>query len=88
MSEVAEIEKEVVKKEREPLFSKKNKKLITDPLDDNNPVTIQVLGICSALAEQPCNHSSIRNLFCISSYCSDDAIRCNVCCSVVCIGVG
>lgn len=51
MSEVAEIElEEVVKKEREPLFSKKNKKLITDPLDDNNPVTIQVLGICSALA--------------------------------------
>ncbi len=50
MSEVAELEKEVVKKEREPLFSKKNKKLITDPLDDNNPVTIQVLGICSALA--------------------------------------
>ncbi len=37
-------------KTREPLFSKKNKKLITSPLDDNNPVTIQVLGICSALA--------------------------------------
>ena len=37
-------------KEREPLFSKKNKKLITDPLDENNPVTIQVLGICSALS--------------------------------------
>ena len=35
---------------REPLFSKKNKKLVTDPLTDNNPVTIQVLGICSALA--------------------------------------
>lgn len=34
----------------EPLFSKKNKKLITDPLTDNNPVTVQVLGICSALA--------------------------------------
>jgi len=34
----------------EPLFSKKNKKLVTDPLTDNNPVTIQVLGICSALA--------------------------------------
>ena len=50
MSEVAEIEKTVEKKQREPLFSKKNKKLITDPLDDNNPVTIQVLGICSALA--------------------------------------
>jgi len=37
-------------KEKEPLFSKKNKKLMTDPLGDNNPVTIQVLGICSALA--------------------------------------
>lgn len=37
-------------KTKEPLFSKKNKKLITDPLSDDNPVTIQVLGICSALA--------------------------------------
>ena len=35
---------------KEPLFSKKNRKLITDPLSDNNPVTVQVLGICSALA--------------------------------------
>ena len=34
----------------EPLFSKKNRKLVTDPLTGNNPVTIQVLGICSALA--------------------------------------
>ena len=52
MSETAEIsvKKTEIKKEREPLFSKKNKKLITDPLDENNPVTIQVLGICSALA--------------------------------------
>ena len=32
------------------LISKKNKKLLTDPLDDNNPITVQVLGICSALA--------------------------------------
>ncbi len=38
------------KEPKEPLFSKKNKKLVTDPLTDNNPVTIQVLGICSALA--------------------------------------
>ena len=36
--------------EKEALLSKKNKKLITDPLDSNNPVTVQVLGICSALA--------------------------------------
>lgn len=34
----------------EPLFSKKNRKLVTEPLSDNNPITIQVLGICSALA--------------------------------------
>ena len=34
----------------EPLFSKKNKALITNPLNKINPVTIQVLGICSALA--------------------------------------
>jgi Na+-transporting NADH:ubiquinone oxidoreductase subunit D len=39
---------DVVKKE--PLFSKKNKKLITDPLNDSNPISVQVLGICSALA--------------------------------------
>ncbi|MDA9663564.1 NADH:ubiquinone reductase (Na(+)-transporting) subunit D [bacterium] len=35
---------------KEALFSKKNIKLIKDPLDDNNPITVQVLGICSALA--------------------------------------
>lgn len=35
---------------KEPLFSKKNKRLVTEPLSDNNPVTVQVLGICSALA--------------------------------------
>ncbi len=32
------------------LLSKKDAKLITDPLADNNPITVQVLGICSALA--------------------------------------
>ena len=32
------------------LLSKKDAKLILDPLADNNPITIQVLGICSALA--------------------------------------
>jgi Na+-transporting NADH:ubiquinone oxidoreductase subunit D len=47
MSEVADKNK---KAPSEPLFSKKNRKLISDPLLDNNPITIQVLGICSALA--------------------------------------
>ncbi|MDA0309572.1 MAG: NADH:ubiquinone reductase (Na(+)-transporting) subunit D [Bacteroidetes bacterium] len=37
-------------KERKPLFTAKDRKLITDPLDDDNPITVQVLGICSALA--------------------------------------
>ncbi len=39
-----------IKVPKEGLFSKKNKKLITDPLNDSNPITVQVLGICSALA--------------------------------------
>lgn len=42
--------KEPAVKEAEPLFGKKEQKLITDPLNDNNPITVQVLGICSALA--------------------------------------
>lgn len=37
-------------KEKEALFSKRRKKFVTDPLNDDNPITIQVLGICSALA--------------------------------------
>lgn len=36
--------------EKEALFSKKNTKLLIDPLNESNPVTVQVLGICSALA--------------------------------------
>lgn len=38
------------KEPKEPLFSAKNKRLLYDPLNDNNPITVQVLGICSALA--------------------------------------
>jgi len=34
----------------EPLFSKKNKVVFKDPLIENNPIAVQVLGICSALA--------------------------------------
>jgi Na+-transporting NADH:ubiquinone oxidoreductase subunit D len=36
--------------EKEPLFSPKNRKLIFNPLSKENPITVQVLGICSALA--------------------------------------
>jgi len=38
------------KKPAEALLSKRRRKLVSDPLIDDNPVTIQVLGICSALA--------------------------------------
>ena len=38
------------KSPKEPLFSQKNKRLLFDPLNNDNPITVQVLGICSALA--------------------------------------
>lgn len=37
-------------KEKTPFFSAKNLKLLTSPLGQNNPITVQILGICSALA--------------------------------------
>ena len=36
--------------EKEPIFSVKNLKLLTSPFGQNNPITVQILGICSALA--------------------------------------
>jgi Na+-transporting NADH:ubiquinone oxidoreductase subunit D len=36
--------------EKEPIFSARNFKLFTAPLSNENPITVQVLGICSALA--------------------------------------
>lgn len=41
---------QVAKKESAISFGKKERKLLVDPLNDNNPITVQVLGICSALA--------------------------------------
>ena len=41
---------EQVVKKAEPLLSKRRKRLINDPLNEDNPITVQVLGICSALA--------------------------------------
>lgn len=38
------------KNEKEPTFSAKNLRLLTEPFGRNNPITVQVLGICSALA--------------------------------------
>ncbi|MGK7395590.1 MAG: NADH:ubiquinone reductase (Na(+)-transporting) subunit D [Candidatus Cyclobacteriaceae bacterium M3_2C_046] len=47
---VGTVDKPEVKKAAEPLFSKRRKRFVTDPLNDDNPITVQVLGICSALA--------------------------------------
>ena len=44
------LEQPVEKVASEAIFSKRRRKFVMDPLDDDNPVTIQVLGICSALA--------------------------------------
>ncbi|MFH1319843.1 MAG: NADH:ubiquinone reductase (Na(+)-transporting) subunit D [Bacteroidota bacterium] len=41
---------DLLKERKEPLFSKKNRRLLSEPLDDTNPITVMVLGICSALA--------------------------------------
>lgn len=48
MAETTAVQEQV--KERQPLFGRAERKLLTDPLNDNNPITVQVLGICSALA--------------------------------------
>lgn len=49
MAETATVQ-EAGTRTSEPLFGKKERALVTDPLNDNNPITVQVLGICSALA--------------------------------------
>ncbi|MEP2770747.1 MAG: NADH:ubiquinone reductase (Na(+)-transporting) subunit D [Fulvivirga sp.] len=43
-------EEKVVKQPSEGLLSKRRKRLMSDPLNEDNPITVQVLGICSALA--------------------------------------
>jgi len=52
MSAEAEVlDKPIEKSEpSEAPLSKRRKRIITDPLNDDNPITVQVLGICSALA--------------------------------------
>ena len=47
---MATTQKAGLAEKKEPVFGKNEKILLTDPLLDNNPITIQVLGVCSALA--------------------------------------
>ncbi|MEQ8924363.1 MAG: NADH:ubiquinone reductase (Na(+)-transporting) subunit D [Fulvivirga sp.] len=49
-TETLEKQESAVQAPKEELFSKRRKRLITDPLNEDNPITVQVLGICSALA--------------------------------------
>jgi len=46
-------------KEKTPLFGPKEKRLLWDPINDNNPITVQVLGVCSALAVTSLVYKSI-----------------------------
>ncbi|MEP5612480.1 MAG: NADH:ubiquinone reductase (Na(+)-transporting) subunit D [Cyclobacteriaceae bacterium] len=39
-----------IKEPAEELLSKRRKRIVADPLNEDNPITVQVLGICSALA--------------------------------------
>ena len=53
MSDTAQVIEKPKVKTKEPsegLLSKRRRRLLSDPLNDDNPITIQVLGICSALA--------------------------------------
>ncbi len=47
MAEVKDIK---INEESAFSFGKDEKKLLSDPLNDNNPITVQILGVCSALA--------------------------------------
>lgn len=38
------------KQDKEPIFSAKNRRILLGPLNKDNPVVVQILGICSALA--------------------------------------
>ena len=54
MSETSVLDKPtevaVTSKSQQPFWGKKERTIMKDPLWDNNPITLQVLGICSALA--------------------------------------
>ena len=58
-------------------YQKKTLSLITDPLSDNNPITVQVLGICSALAIT----AELRGFccyVCFSFICNGSRKRCHI----------
>jgi len=50
MAEEVTTQSAVTRQAAEKWFSKKNIRVFTEPLVENNPITFQVLGICSSLA--------------------------------------
>lgn len=53
MSDTAQVidkPKVAPKEPSEAMLSKRRRRLLSDPMSDDNPITVQVLGICSALA--------------------------------------
>ncbi len=56
-------------------FGKKERKVVSDPMMDNNPITIQVLGICSALAVTiQMNRSLVMAAAVIAVLCSSNVV--------------
>ncbi|MBK9733988.1 MAG: NADH:ubiquinone reductase (Na(+)-transporting) subunit D [Saprospiraceae bacterium] len=47
---MAEVKDLKVKEESAFSFGKEEKKLLTEPINNDNPITVQILGVCSALA--------------------------------------
>ena len=50
MAEQTAVKEQEQKEDKKPLVGKEERRLVYDPITDNNPITVQVLGICSALA--------------------------------------
>jgi Na+-transporting NADH:ubiquinone oxidoreductase subunit D len=48
----------------------KLKKVIADPLSDNNPITVQILGICSALAVTTKMETALTMALALTTVCS------------------
>ena len=70
MAEATAQKKETKAKEPVISFGKQERKLLTDPLNDNNPITVQVLGICSALAVTSLVYPSVVMAIAVVFVCS------------------
>ena len=65
--------------QKKKLYFQKEQEINFDPLDNNNPITVQVLGICSADGNNSSAKASSSNVF-FSSFCF---ISCQRCCIII-----